>query len=811
MVDLSSHARVVIIGGGAVGCSILYHLGQMGWSDCLLLEKNELTAGSTWHAAGNCPNFSGSWSLMALQRTSTMLYKDLGAAVDYPMNYHVTGSIRLAHSMERMREFEHISGMARHQGIEFEMLTTAEMRQLYPHMETHDLEGGCWDPLDGDIDPAQLTQALAKGARDAGCRIVRFCKVTGARRDNDEWVVETEHGEVRCEYVVNAAGYRAAEVGRFFGRNVPCVSIAHQYLVTEELPALADRGSKLPLLRDPDSSYYLRQEGDGLLLGPYEKENCRVHWGSPDDPMPEDFSFQLYPDDLERIEWYIEDACRRVPLLGEGGIKRVVNGPIPYTPDGLPLIGPMPGVPNAFEACVFSFGIVQAGGAGKLCAELIVEGEPETDSWAMDPRRFTDHADSAYATAKAVEVYSNEYAMHFPQMQWPAGRPAKTSPLFETLQAKGAEFGAYGGWERADWFPEDGEETGPARSYLRPHWFERVGAECRHIAEHAGVLDLTGFSRFEVTGDGAAAWLDGLVTGKLARPGRLGLVYFASPKGKTVTEMSLTRFDENRFWLMTAAGALWHDRDWLVQRLPADGSVQIEDVTRQWGTLLVTGPKSRAIVSAAVSDLDLSTGAFSWLTHQPLDTLGGHLLRVSFAGELGWEFHVPMDRLKETYDMIMDAGSDHDLRDFGMLALESMRLEKGYRSWKGDLTGDYTMFENGLGRWVDLDKPDFVGREALMANRDAGVTQDFATFVVDATDADAPALSTVWDGDRKAGLVLSGGYGHRTEKSIALCVVDNAYLASGTQVEIDIYGERRSATLADTPALYDPRSERLRG
>ena len=455
------------------------------------------------------------------------------------------------------------------------------------------------------------------------------------------------------------------------------------------------------------------------------------------------------------------------PLQVEGGIKRVVNGPIPFTPDGLPLIGPMPGVPNAFEACVFSFGIVQAGGAGKLCADLIVEGEPETDSWAMDPRRFTDHADSAYATAKAVEVYSNEYAMHFPQMQSPAGRPAKTSPLFETLQAKGAEFGAYGGWERADWFPEDGEAIGPARSYLRPHWFERVDAECRHVAEHAGVLDLTGFSRFEVTGDGAAAWLDGLITGKLARPGCLGLVYCASPRGKTVTQMSLTRFDENRFWLMTAAGALWHDRDWLVQRLPADGSVQIEDVTRQWGTLLVTGPKSRGIISAAVSDLDLSTGAFSWLTHQPLDTLGGHLLRVSFAGELGLEFHVPMDRLKETYDMIMDAGSDHDLRDFGMLALKSMRLEKGYRSWKGGLTGDYSMFENGLGRWVDHNKPDFVGREALMANRDAGVTQDFATFVVDAAEADAPALSTVWDGDRKAGLVLSGGCGHRTKKSIA--------------------------------------------
>ena len=808
MANLPTHARVVVIGGGAVGCSVLYHLGQMGWSDCLLLEKNELTAGSTWHAAGNCPNFSGSWAVMALQRASTALYKDLGAAVDYPINYHVTGSIRLAHSMERMREFEHIGAMARHQGLEFEMMTTAEMRQLYPFLETHDLEGGGWDPLDGDIDPAQLTQALAKGARDAGCRIQRFCKVTGARRENGEWVVETDLGDVRCEYVVNATGYRAAEVGAFFGRDVPCVSVAHQYLVTEPLEALADRGSKLPLLRDPDSSYYLRQEGDGLLLGPYEKENCRVHWGTPEDPMPEDFSFQLFPDDLDRLEWYIGDACERVPLLGEAGITRIVNGPIPYTPDGLPLIGPMPGVPNAFEACVFSFGIVQSGGAGKLCAEIIVEGEPESDAWAVDPRRFTDHADNAYATAKAVEVYSHEYAMHFPQRQWPAGRPAKTSPLYETLRAKGAEFGDYGGWERADWFPRDGDRTGPVDTFLRPHWFDRVGEECRHVAAHAGVIDLTGFSRFEVSGDGAAAWLDGLVTGKLARPGRVGLVYFASPKGKTVTEMSLTRFAEDRFWLMTAAGALWHDRDWLAERLPADGSVTLTDVTREWGTLLVAGPKSREI-AAAVTGLDTSTDAFPWLTHKPIAPGAGHALRVCFAGELGWELHVPLDALADAYDRVMAAGAAHDIRDFGMLALESMRLEKGYRSWKGDLTADYTPFENGLSRWVDLDKPDFVGRDALLSQREPA--RGFGAFLVDADGADTPPLATVWHGAERIGLALSGGYGHRTGRSIALCVVENAYLTPGTAVEIEIYGQRRPAIAADSPAVYDPTSERLRG
>ena len=427
---LPGTARVVVIGGGSVGASVLYHLAEKGWTDVVLLEKNELTSGSTWHAAGNCPNFVGSWTMMKIQSYSTSLYRELGAKVDYPMNYHVTGAIRLAHSRQRMEEFRHVERMGRQMGVEFQEMSPSEMQEFYPFLETHDLYGGQWDPLDGDIDPAQLTQALAKGARDMGARIIRFCPVTGVRRENSEWVLSTPQGEIRCEYVVNATGYRANEVGAMFGRKVPCVSLAHQYLITEGIPELAERDKKLPLLRDPDSSYYLRQEKDGLLLGPYEK-NCRAHWTTADDPMPEDFSFQLYSDDLERLEWYIEDACARVPLLGTAVITRVVNGPIPYAPDGLPLIGPMPGVPNAFEACVFTFGIVQAGGAGKLLSDIIVEGESETDSWAVDPRRFTDHVDLEYTKAKAIETYSHEYAMHFPQIQWPAGRNAKVSPLYD--------------------------------------------------------------------------------------------------------------------------------------------------------------------------------------------------------------------------------------------------------------------------------------------------------------------------------------------------------------------------------------------
>ena len=813
---LPSTARVVIIGGGSVGTSILYHLAKMGWTDCVLLEKNELTSGSTWHAAGNCPNYAANWTIMQMQSYSNRLYTTLGEDVDYPMNYHVTGAIRLAHSKERMEEFRHVEAMGRQMGIEFQEMSPSEMQEVYPFLETHDLEGGQWDPLDGDIDPAQLSQAFAKGARDLGAQVIRFCPVTGVERVNDEWLIKTENGDIRCEYVVNAAGYRADEIGKMFGRDVPCVSMAHQYLITESIDELTNLDKKLPLLRDPDSSYYLRQEKDGLLLGPYEY-NCKAHWVTEDDPRPADFSFQLWNDDLERLEWYIEDAINRVPILGSGGITRVVNGPIPYAPDGLPLIGPMPGVPNAFEACVFTFGIVQAGGAGKLMAEMITEGETESDSWAVDPRRFTDHVDRDYSIAKAIETYSHEYAMHFPHIQWPAGRGAKTSPLYDTLKSKGAAFGSYGGWERAEYFLADGEEEKMVDSYNHQPSFDAVGAECRHVAEHAGLLDLTGFSRYEIKGEGARAWLDGLVTGRLPKEGRIGLVYFATEKGKTLTEMTATCFGENHFWLITGAGALWHDRDWLLHRMPQDGSVEFKDITRDLGSLLLTGPKSPAIFEK-LTGTSAEQSSFPWLSHQKV-SIGGVdavAIRVSFAGEAGWEFHADMDKLHDAWDAIMAAGADHNLGLFGMLALDSMRLEKGYRSWKSDLTSDYTMLESGLGRWVNLNKDDFVGKAALQAEMQRGASKAFVTMTVeDPTDGapfgDAVYLSPIQSDGKDVGLVVSAGYGHRVGKSIAYGVIEKSAIdASLSNLSISVLGRDRKAAIVEGDALYDAGHEKVR-
>jgi dimethylglycine dehydrogenase len=811
MAAVPSTARVVIIGGGAVGTSSLYHLAKLGWTDCVLLESNELTSGSTWHAAGNCPNFSGSWSVMKMQSYSNELYRRLGDEVDYPMNYHVTGAIRLAHTRERMREFHHVTAMARAQGLEFQMMTPREMQDVYPFLQIHDLAGGCWDPLDGDIDPAQLTQALAKGARGLGATIVRFCPVTNVTREGTEWVVHTANGTVRCEYVVNAAGYRAQEVGNFFGRKIPQVTLAHQYLITEPLAALQAMDTKLPLLRDPDSSYYLRQEKDGLLLGPYER-NCRAHWVNDDDPMPADFSFQLYPDDLDRLEDYIEDACARVPLLGKAGITRVVNGPIPYTPDGNPLIGPMPGVPNAFEACVFTFGIVQGGGAGKTLAEWVTAGQPEWDMWSCDPRRFTSFADQAYANAKGVEIYAHEYAIHFPHYQWPAGRKKRLSPLYERLAERGAQFTASAGWERAAWFarPDDDTSMEPCETYdRRGPWYEAVREECQAVRDQAGILELPGFSKFELTGAGADDWLRTIVTGTLPRTGRMSLVYIADEKGRIVSELSVLRNGPDDLLLISGAGAEWHDQDLLTRHLPRDGAISIRTVTEETSALVLSGPASRDIL-APLTDADLSA---PWLNHQRAMVAGiaVHVMRVSYVGELGWEIHMPIADVITVYDALMTSGNPHGLRPFGMYAMDALRIEKGYRTWKQDLTTDYTMLEGGLERFIKFDKPNFIGRAALESEQQRGPVQAFATLIVETPECDAPYLSTIWNGDQAVGLVTSGNYGHRTDNSIALAVVRSASAVPGTALGVDIFGQRYRAVVQPDAPVYDPKNQRLRG
>jgi dimethylglycine dehydrogenase len=820
MSDFPSKARVVIIGGGVVGTSTLFHLAKKGWTDCVLLEKNELTAGSTWHAAGNVPTFSTSWSIMNMQRYSTELYAGLAEEVDYPMNYHQSGSIRLAHTKERMQEFERAMSMGRYQGIEMEMWTPEEAKERYPFLETHDLMGVLWDPSDGDIDPAQLTQALAKGARDLGQKILRFTPANGVtQKEDNTWIVHTEKGDIECDYVVNAAGYYAQRIGEMFkpygGRTVPMMVMSHQYLLTEQIPEIEawskESGAKLPLIRDVDVSYYLRQEKNGYNLGPYEP-NCRGHWMTEDDKMPDDFSFQLWQDDLDRIEDIVTDAMDRVPLMATSGVSSVINGPIPYAPDGLPLIGPMPGVKNAFEACVFTFGIAQGGGAGKVMAEWIIDGQTEWDMWSVDPRRYTDYTDQDYCNVKGMEVYGNEYAMHFPHHEWPAGRDKKLSPIHDRIIAAGGVMGAYNGWERANWYAQDGDDTSLEATHTWGRsgpWEQRIKEECEAVRDAAGILDLPGFSRYRLQGDGAAEFLRSTCTGGIPKIGRIGLLYFSDDRGRIVTEMSAMRLDEDFFFLITAATAQWHDLEWLQRCMPKGAAFTLDDVTTGFATQILSGPKSRDIL-AEVSNGDLSQG---WLTHQSaqIGDTWVQLVRVSFAGELGWEIHTKADDTAKVFDVVMEAGAKHGLKPFGMYALNSLRIEKGYRAWKGDLSTDYSMLQGGLGRFVKLDKPqDFPGKAAIQNEKQQGVTKSFVTLMIEAQSADAPYMSCIWHKGEIVGETTSGAWGYRVNASIALGMIRPDLTVPGTEVEVEIYGEKCKAVVQEDQPLWDPTNERLR-
>jgi dimethylglycine dehydrogenase len=807
---MKSHARVVVIGGGAVGCSALYHLARLGWTDTVLLERDELTAGSTWHAAGNCPNFSTSWSILKLQHYSTALYAQLAQAVGYDITYHRTGSIRLAHTADRVDEFRHVAAQARAQQLNFELLSPAQIKTLHPFLDLDGIRLGLWDPDDGDIDPAQLTQAFAKGARDLGAVVYRHAPVTAIRQlPAGAWRIETSVGAIESEYVINAAGYRGGEVAGMIGEYLPIVSLSHQYLITDDIPALVSRGqARLPLVRDPDVSYYLRQERHGLLLGPYEAQP-QAHWL---EGLPSEFAHQLFDDDLERLAAYIDAACARLPMLASVGVKRVINGPIPYAPDGNPLMGPATSARNFFHCCAFTFGIAQAGGAGRIISEWVVNGEPSWDVWPLDVRRFLPFAGRSYALAKALETYQNEYAVAYPQEERPAGRPAKISPLHERLHAEGAVFGARGGWERALYYARADDPGGPACSFRRPYWHRAVARECAAVADRVALLDLPGFAKFRLEGAGAGGWLDHMIAGRLPQKARTGLNYFCSPRGGIVSEMTVSHLPDGDFWLISAAAAERHDEHWLRSHLSQrHGPVSIANVTADYGSLIIVGPRSRELL-AQVTDADLSNAAFPWLAVRTIAIARTVVLamRVNYVGELGWELHVPVEHLPAVYERLVAAGREFGLAHFGLYAMESLRLEKCYRSWKADLTSEYTPFTASLERFVHLNKAAaFLGREALRSKAAATPKERFVPLLVDAQDADAAPVSVVYRGGEAVGLITSGGYGYRLNCSIALGYVRTDLTAPGTQLEVEILGERRAAVVAREP-LYDPDNLRLR-
>ncbi len=795
-------AQVVIIGGGIAGVSAAYHLCVRGWTDVVLLERDELTSGSTWHAAGNVPTFSTGWSVMRLQQYSADLYRRLAQEAEPPLSYHVTGSVRLAHTRERMAEFTHIASMARANGMEYAVLSPAELVERYPLARSNGLVGALWDPLDGDIDPSQVTHALAAAARGMGCRIQRGQRVTGLeQKPNHDWLVSTPHGDIECEIVLNAAGYRAGEVMALLGRNLPIVSLSHQYLVTEEIPELAALATPVPLLRDPDASYYLRQERNGYILGPYEWQATPMWLNG----IPDEFANMLWPADLDRLEQQILDAGERVPVLADAGITRVINGPIPYSPDGNPYLGPERGLRNFFHCNTFSFGIAQGPGAGMAIADWIIDGQPPFDIWSVDRRRFKEYATFDYTVAKAVEVYQNEYAVGFPFEERPAGRPAYTSPLYETLSAKGASFGARGGWERPIYVDTDAVVTDHTLTQFRTNgWRSVVADEVAASRNRVALLDLPGFTKFEIHGPGATMYLDGLVCSKLPRLGRLGLVYALTRTGTVLSEFTVTRLGDDHFYVVGAASAEWHDLDMLEAALPADGSVTIVNRTHQLGTLVIIGPRSRDVLRE-ITSTPLDNASFPWLSCRDIATAAGTVrtLRVSYVGALGWELHAATDQLVALYDLLWAAGKQHGIRDIGIYAVDSMRLDKCYRSWKTDLEIGFSPLDASLDRFVDFTKDHFVGRDALVAERVRGPRYRFVPLTLDQPGiADAPANSSIFRNGERVGIVTSAGWSFTLDCSIALGYVTPSHSSSGTTLQIEIFGERVDATVRSEP-LYD--------
>ena len=804
---MQSEARVVVIGGGVAGCSLLYHLAKLGWSDVLLVEKDELTSGSTWHAAGLCTQFNSSYNLMKLLKYSLDLYETLEAETGQAVDLHRCGSVRLATTQDRLDEFEHRKGIADQLGVPFELISPVRTRELFPLADTRDILSAAYLPTDGYIDPTGLTNALAKGAVAKGARILRHTGVTAIERDQGGWRIESSKGEIRAEIVVNAAGQWARQVGRLVGLDLPIVPIEHHFLLTEPMAEVGALGTELPILRDPDTSFYVREEGGGLIIGPFERNT--VPWAL--DGVPDDFHSSLLPPDLDRLEDVLAGAARRVPSFANAGIKSVVNGPDGYTPDGHCLMGPVPGLPNFHVLAGFSiFGIVFGGGAGKYAAEWIVDGQPSDNMWEVDVRRFDDYANSTkYIAERACEVYEHEYAIHYPEEERPAGRPLKTSPLYDRLRDKGAVFGARFGWERPLWF----DKNGPARdeySFRRGNWHAAVGEECKAVRSRVGVLDQTSFAKYEVSGPGAEAFLDRLCANRLpARQGRIVLAQMCTPRGGVECDVTVTRLGEDRFYVVSAAATERHDYEWIARHLPDDGSVRLDNITSRYGVLTLAGPRSREVLQA-LTDHDCSHQSFRFFRCQEFHVGMAPIraLRLSYVGELGYELHHPIEYQRYLYDLLMEAGAQFQIVDWGYRALDSMRLEKAYRLWGVDMTADWTPLQAGMERFVALDKGDFIGRDALLREQERGVEYRLACLVVDSDDADPHGYEPVLAGGEVIGYVAAGGYGHVVEKTIALAYLPSQYAEAGTDLEVKILGTLRSARVVAEP-LYDPENQRL--
>ncbi len=836
---MKTHARAVVIGGGVVGVSTLYHLAKKGWTDSVLIERKELTSGSTWHAAGLLPLFNLSYSVGQIHKYSVKFYQELQEETGLNVGFSNCTNIRLARTKDRWDEYMYYASVAETIGVPVKLLTPDEVKEVWPLAETDGILGAIQHPDDGYIQPADLTQALAKGARDMGATIYRYTAVTDIERLPDgKWLVKTDKGDITADHVVSASGSFAAKTGKMVGLSVPVVPVEHQYIVTEPHPAVMERKAKgLPemgVLRESDSSWYMREENGGLLLGPYEIGAPVCYQDGPSDES----EYELFQEDLERLMPYIETAIARVPAFGEVGIKKVYNGAIAYTPDGNPIIGPAPGLKNFWLNEGHSFGVTAAGGAGWQLAEWIVEGEPSIDMMGVDPRRFGPYVTEGYLKEKAEEAYADVFSVHYPDEERGGARPLKRSPSYDRQKALGGVFGSVYGWERANWFAPEGYAIDVASldkpdvllnqnhpdpdangkiqelwSFRRSNYFEHVGNEVKNVTNNVGLLDMSAFAKMEVTGSGARQWLESILANRVPKKqGRVALSHLLTPQGGVQSEFTVYEWKPGTFYLVSAGAYENIDHDYLYKLAPKDGSVILRPITQKYGVLVLAGPNSRKVLQK-LTRTNLSNEDFPWLTGKEISvgTATAHALRVNFVGELGWELHHPIEQQNTIYDLVMEAGAEFGIKPFGIRAMSSMGLEKSYRLIPREMSVEYNALESGLDRFVHPSKGEFIGRDAVVAAQEKGLRWNFVTLEVHGVDdADARGSEAIHKDGKLVGRATNGGFAWRLNKSIALAMVKPEYSAVGTELKISILGKDYKATIIpESP--FDPENERLRG
>ena len=837
---MKTQARVVVIGGGVVGVSTLYHLAKKGWSDVVLVERKELTSGSTWHAAGLLPLFNLSYSVGQIHKYSVKLYGELEAETGQHVGFKKVSNIRLARTKDRWDEFMYYAGIAETIGVKVNKLTPAEVKEIWPLCETEGLLGAIQHPDDGYIQPADLTQALAKGARARGAEIYRNTTVAAIEElPTGEWLVKTDKGDIRCEHVVSCSGNFARKTGAMVGLDIPVIPVEHQYIVTEPSPLILERQAKgLPemgVLREADSSWYLREENGGFILGIYEKGAPCCYMDGPSDQS----EYELFQGELERLEPYVEATIARIPAFGEVGIKKIYNGAIAYTPDGSPIIGPAWDKKNFWLNEGHSFGVTAAGGAGWQLAEWIVDGEPTIDMMGVDPRRFGPYATRGYLKAKTEEAYANVFTMHYPEEERAAARPLKRTPCYDRMKDLGAVFGSVYGWERPGWFApadyalsekdldrpdvllnhnhaaptEDGRIV-EKWSFRRSNAFRFVGEECRNVMDNVGLQDMSAFAKMEVSGPGARGWLDSILANRIPKKmGRIALCHLLTVNGGVRSEFTVYEWAPGRFYLVSAGVFERHDHDTLRKLLPEDGSVKLNPITTRLGVLVLAGPNSRKVLEK-LTDADLSNEAFPWLSGQSLSVghTSAHVLRVNFVGELGYEFHHPIEQQVALFDLLMEAGKEFGIRPYGIKAMSALSIEKSYRLVPRELSIEYSAYESGLDRFVHPNKGQFIGRDALVANREKGLNWNFVTMEVHGvTDADSDTRGSepIYSNGKLVGRATNGGFGWRVNRSLALGMVKPEFSSFGKELDIKILNKLFRASVIDE-SPYDKDNLKLR-